>query len=406
MKKTRLLAVTAAALLVLNSLTACGGGGSSAGGGGSTTAAAQETKKEAEKETTKEAEKETEKETEAAKETTAAESKAPETSAAETSAQETAAEIPVPGEYTLFAVTNEGMTVNSADMDMTSVITLDEGGTGSMTMDEDSMPVTHWEETDGKISITMEDGGAADGTVAGGIIELDILGTGEMLMLFAKEEADISGYELLTLDEVMEKMAAGEAGMSVQDTKVGALWQKLDTKAGVRMKYTRTLAELNAEQVYDVQGKDGVFYSSRTTLVSGVEDTSITFFKDEKAYTLSPKDMTGTIATETSSSLIAQDVMMLDELYQAIRTKAESADCTEETREIDGTSYAAEVFPATEFEPEAVFCFTESGDLAYYIQGAPVSSAAAATGEAVYKISSIDGNIDEALFDISGYKIQ
>ena len=405
MKKTRLLAVTAAALLVLNSLTACGGGGSSAGG--STTAAAQETKKEeAEKETTKEAEKETEKETEAAKETSAAESKAPETSAAETTAQETAAEIPVPGEYTLFAVTNEGMTVNSADMDMTSVITLDEGGTGSMTMDEDSMPVTHWEETDGKISITMEDGGAAEGTCSGGIIELDILGTGEMLMLFAKEGADTSGYEILSLDEVMEKMAAGEVGMSVQDTKVGALWQKLDTKAGVRMKYTRTLAELNAEQVYDVQGKDGVFYSSRTTLVSGVEDTSVTFFQDGKAYTLSPKDMTGTVATETSSSLIAQDVMMLDELYQAIRTKAESADCTEETREIDGISYAAEVFPATELEPEAVFCFTESGDLAYYIQGAPVSSAAAATGEAVYKIDSIDGNIDEALFDISGYKIQ
>ena len=64
------------------------------------------------------------------------------------------------------------------------------------------------------------------------------------------------------------------------------------------------------------------------------------------------------------------------------------------------------MFPATEFEPEAVFCFTESGDLAYYIQGAPVSSAAAAIGEAVYKIDSIDGNIDEALFDISGYTIQ
>ena len=78
---------------------------------------------------------------------------------------------------------------------------------------------------------------------------------------------------------------------------------------------------------------------------------------------------------------------------------------TEETREIDGTAYTAEVFPAGDYTPEAVFCFTDSGELAYYIEGTTPAKKGTDTGEIVYKINAIDTQIDEALFDISGYKI-
>ena len=103
--------------------------------------------------------------------------------------------------------------------------------------------------------------------------------------------------------------------------------------------------------------------------------------------------------------MIKNDVMVMDDLYQAIRTRAESEEFTEETREIEGVSYAAEVFPAGDYTPQAVFCFTDSGDLAYYIEGEEPAKKGAGAGKLVYKINAIDTEIDDALFDISGYTI-
>ena len=402
MKRTGILAVAAAAMLVVNGLCACGGGAAAPAQTTAAAAAAAETTA-AQTEANKESEAAEAKETTAAKEETKAETStetkeaAPETKPAK--------EFSVDGEYKLFGVYAEGFTVNAAEMEMSSVLKLEKGGTGSMSMDTDEMAVSKWEDSDGTVTITMEDESSAEAKFHDGILEMDIFGTGDMIMYYAQEEADISGYELLTLEQVLEKRAEAEAGKKAVDSKVGALWQTLDTKSGVHMNYSRTIAKMNAEQKFDVQGRDGVYYSSRTSKTGSLEGTTITFFEDGKLYNLDPMKKTGVIATTTSSDIVSKDVMRLDDLYKAIGTSAESAEFTEETREIDGTTYAAEVFPAGDYTPEGAFCFNDSGELVYYIEGTTPAKKGIDNGEIVYKINAIDTKIDEELFDISGYKI-
>lgn len=402
MKRTGILAVAAAAMLVVNGLCACGGGAAAPAQTTAAAAAAAETTA-AQTEAKKESEAAEAKETTAAKEETKAETSAETKEAAPET--KPAKEFSVDGEYKLFGVYAEGFTVNAAEMEMSSVLKLEKGGTGSMSMDTDEMAVSRWEDSDGTVTITMEDESSAEAKFHDGILEMDIFGTGDMIMYYAQEEADISGYELLTLEQVLEKRAEAEAGKKAVDSKVGALWQTLDTKSGVHMNYSRTIAKMNAEQKFDVQGRDGVYYSSRTSKTGSLEGTTITFFEDGKLYNLDPGKKTGVIATTTSSDIVSKDVMRLDDLYKAIGTSAESAEFTEETREIDGTTYAAEVFPAGDYTPEGAFCFNDSGELVYYIEGTTPAKKGIDNGEIVYKINAIDTKIDEELFDISGYKI-
>ena len=402
MKRTGILAVAAAAMLVVNGLCACGGGAAAPAQTTAAAAAAAETTA-AQTEAKKESEAAEAKETTAAKEETKAETSAETKEAAPET--KPAKEFSVDGEYKLFGVYAEGFTVNAAEMEMSSVLKLEKGGTGSMSMDTDEMAVSKWEDSDGTVTITMEDESSAEAKFHDGILEMDIFGTGAMIMYYAQEEADISGYELLTLEQVLEKRAEAEAGKKAVDSKVGALWQTLDTKSGVHMNYSRTIAKMNAEQKFDVQGRDGVYYSSRTSKTGSLEGSTITFFEDGKLYNLDPGKKTGVIATTTSSDIVSKDVMRLDDLYKAIGTSAESAEFTEETREIDGTTYAAEVFPAGDYTPEGAFCFNDSGELVYYIEGTTPAKKGIDNGEIVYKINAIDTKIDEELFDISGYKI-
>lgn len=402
MKRTGILAVAAAAMLVVNGLCACGGGAAAPAQTTAAAAAAAETTA-AQTEAKKESEAAEAKETTAAKEETKAETSAETKEAAPET--KPAKEFSVDGEYKLFGVYAEGFTVNAAEMEMSSVLKLEKGSTGSMSMDTDEMAVSKWEDSDGTVTITMEDESSAEAKFHDGILEMDIFGTGDMIMYYAQEEADISGYELLTLEQVLEKRAEAEAGKKAVDSKVGALWQTLDTKSGVHMNYSRTIAKMNAEQKFDVQGRDGVYYSSRTSKTGSLEGTTITFFEDGKLYNLYPGKKTGVIATTTSSDIVSKDVMRLDDLYKAIGTSAESAEFTEETREIDGTTYAAEVFPAGDYTPEGAFCFNDSGELVYYIEGTTPAKKGIDNGEIVYKINAIDTKIDEELFDISGYKI-
>lgn len=402
MKRTGILAVAAAAMLVVNGLCACGGGAAAPAQTTAAAAAAAETTA-AQTEAKKESEAAEAKETTAAKEETKAETSAETKEAAPET--KPAKEFSVDGEYKLFGVYAEGFTVNAAEMEMSSVLKLEKDGTGSMSMDTDEMAVSRWEDSDGTVTITMEDESSAEAKFHDGILEMDIFGTGDMIMYYAQEEADISGYELLTLEQVLEKRAEAEAGKKAVDSKVGALWQTLDTKSGVHMNYSRTIAKMNAEQKFDVQGRDGVYYSSRTSKTGSLEGTTITFFENGKLYNLDPGKKTGVIATTTSSDIVSKDVMRLDDLYKAIGTSAESAEFTEETREIDGTTYAAEVFPAGDYTPEGAFCFNDSGELVYYIEGTTPAKKGIDNGEIVYKINAIDTKIDEELFDISGYKI-
>ena len=207
----------------------------------------------------------------APKETAAAETTAAETTAAETKEETTAAEtteaatepeteakkeFPIEGEYTLFAAEEEGDRVASADMEMESVITLEEGGKGSMSFDGDSMGITEWTLDGEEFSLKMDDGAEAGGTLKDGIIKLDIMGTGEMYLYLAQEGADTSDYEVMTLDELLAKRAGGSSGA---DTKTAAFYNGIDSTAGAHLNYELHLNSMDSDQVYDVHAKDGVY---------------------------------------------------------------------------------------------------------------------------------------------------
>ena len=74
-----------------------------------------------------------------------------------------------------------------------------------------------------------------------------------------------------------------------------------------------------------------------------------------------------------------------------------------ETRELEGVSYTAEVYPAQDYTAEAVCYFDDAGNLIRIVVGAPV--VAPQMGETVYTVHGIDDKVDETLFDISGYTI-
>lgn len=306
------------------------------------------------------------------------------------------AELPVEGEYTLFAVEYDSALVYAADLEISSTLTLAEGGTGRMTFDEDAKDISAWTAVSEAFSITLADGGSATGSLHRGVIELDLYGNGSMLLFYAKEEADISGYAPMTLEEYHAK----------PDSMLYALWSSFDMDAGIHLNYDLHTDYMDADQSYEVHGKDGVYYSRRTTRVSDFENTMVTFFRDGTAYNLDPKDMTGIVATTTTSSYLAKNVMLMDHLLSEIHRYAPRKDYTTQTQEIEGVSYTVELFPERDNTPEAAFYFTEDGQLVYCLKGAPVVETGVEIGEMAYTVYTIDDAVDEALFDLSGYTIK
>lgn len=110
------------------------------------------------------------------------------------------------GLYKLFGVMNEGMLVESSELQMESEIVLDEGGTGSVSFEGESVDITKWELNEDVASITLADGGQANAKTHDGILELDLYGDSSMVLYYAQDNADISGYEFLTLEQVKEKI--------------------------------------------------------------------------------------------------------------------------------------------------------------------------------------------------------
>ena len=162
---------------------------------------------------------------------------------------------------------------------------------------------------------------------------------------------------------------------------------------------------MDATQSIDSYSKGGMFYSYKLTKVSGFESPSVTVFRDNTAYNLDPEKKTGVIATTVSSSYFSDNIERLDSLYSDIWTYAHETECTSETREKDGVTYDVEYFPAGEYTAECAFYFDENGQLVYVEKGAPVIEGLQDIGTSTYTIKVIDNEVDEALFDISGYEI-
>lgn len=404
----KLMSLILAAVLAA-SLCSCGGGSSSTGPEKPAEVTTEESKQEAEAAPAEAADTNADAadpaQPEVSGEAQKAEVAVPEqpTQAEEIADKYTVSDLPVEGEYTIFAVRNEGYTVSSTEMEIESTMSLLAEGTGSLTLMGDTIDITSWSSEDGAFNLSLADGTVTGGNARGGIIELDIYGTGDMLLIYAQEKADTSSYTLLTIDEVKEQMAAAE---EANKTKLDNILDGIDPVAGAHLRYQRRLDALNTVQDYDVYAKDGVYYSARTTKVAGAESTLVTFIKDGKVYNLYPDKKTGNYVTDLPLSVTNDNILLMDDLFSEMRMASVRTDQVEEDREIEGASFPAEVYPQTEYSPETVFYFAEDGSLAYCYTAAPVIESAAYVGDSLYTVGSIDGEVDESLFDISAYTIQ
>ena len=309
-------------------------------------------------------------------------------------------ELPVDGEYKIFAVEYEGYLIHAAEMELESVLTLGADSKGKMTMGEESMAIASWTLDGSKCTITMEDESSADATVEDGILILDLYGDESMVLYYAQEEADISMFSPMTADEVRAAMEG-----RILESKLGTFWSQLDAADAIHLSYDMHTEYMDATQSIDSYCKGGMFYTYKLTKVSGYENASVVVFRDNTAYNLDPEKKTGVIATTVSSSYFSDNIERMDSLYSDIWTYAHETDCTEETREKDGVTYDVEYFAAGEYTAECAFYFDENGQLVYVEKGAPVIEGLQDIGTSTYTIKTIDNEVDEALFDISGYEI-
>ena len=115
-------------------------------------------------------------------------------------AEKPAAELPVEGDYTLYAMRYNGQTASAEELQMDSSLTLRADGTGSMRSADEEMELT-WSLMDGTLTITMADESSADAQMGNGIAALDIYGDGSMLLYYAQAGADTSSIQLMSMDD-------------------------------------------------------------------------------------------------------------------------------------------------------------------------------------------------------------
>ena len=102
----------------------------------------------------------------------------------ETKAAKETEKLPIEGEYTLFAVDNEGVLLEAADANVSSVISLAKDGTGKMTFNDESDKMK-WTEKDGTLALTDSSGATQEASIQDGIIKIEIV-TG-VFLYYARE---------------------------------------------------------------------------------------------------------------------------------------------------------------------------------------------------------------------------
>ena len=183
-------------------------------------------------------------------------------------------------------------------------------------------------------------------------------------------------------------------------SKLVAVYDSMDPEAGVHMVYDVYLESLGTTR-YDVHTKGGTYYARQSMQKEGYEDyDSVKFIQDGVFYTLHVKDQDGISMKGPSTD----KAIITDSVYSGIQLCKDRTDFTAGQTEVDGTTYDSETFPVSAASPmEQTFCFDGDGNLAVYIAAA---SEQYSTPEVKYTILSIDDQVDESLFDISGYTIE
>ncbi len=312
----------------------------------------------------------------------------------------------VSGEYTCFAVSQDGFLADPADLGLTSTLTLDEDGTGLLTLNGEEVPLESWSEADGVLTVTSADGGSSTAEILDdGVVVLDLYGGSLLLVYYAKEGTDVSGYDIMTMEEIEAAYLAG------YNSLMYAVCEQIIETDSLHLDYDMHSDYQDSLMCYDVHIADGVYYSSDTTYVNDLSNTKVTFIQDGKVYNLYPDKMTGNYVTDMISGI---DVRMMDDVFNLLFTYGQELDYTEETVELEEedengetvvNTYTAVIYPSTEYQPEHTFYFDEDGQLAYILEGEPVIDVGVDIGESFYTIYLIDDAVDTSLFDVSGYEI-
>lgn len=108
------------------------------------------------------------------------------------------------GTYTSFAVVSAGEYIDVNLANLAAELTLNEGGTGTLTADDENEEIT-WEVEGKKGDRVVIKEGMMEfyGPYENGILEINLMGTTNVL--FVKETADISSYNLITSEEEFKK---------------------------------------------------------------------------------------------------------------------------------------------------------------------------------------------------------
>lgn len=108
------------------------------------------------------------------------------------------------GSYTSFAIVSAGDYIDVNLLDMVTELTLNEDGTGTLTSGGAAEEITWEVEGDNGDRIVVNEGIMEFyGPYENGILEINLLVNTDML--FAKETADFSSYNLITTEEEFEK---------------------------------------------------------------------------------------------------------------------------------------------------------------------------------------------------------
>ena len=189
-----------------------------------------------------------------------------------------------------------------------------------------------------------------------------------------------------------------------EGSMLDAVYAGMDAGTGAHLVYSIVISSMSdIVPVRDVHAKAGSFYSMETSSLYGYTFRSGECFLGDTAYSLNPENMEARVATTVSSSIIKNNVLQLDDLYRVIAKRAGRTDYTTETRDVEGIACTAEVYPEKGNDAEAVFCFDESGNLVFVVEGAP--PVMPSIGETFYTVKKMDTDVDESLFDISAYTV-
>lgn len=282
------------------------------------------------------------------------------------------------GTWRLTMVSTEDEQYTPDEAKVKGQLMLYEDGTGLFVLNGSESAFPKWEETDDGVLITGPNGVTLDCTV----------GDEGLAVPYMDDYTLIFG------------IAEGRGDSSL----LYPVYRGIDTAKGAHLRYVYHTDYLNADSAFDVHARGGSYYSQRTTTSGSLTGTGATCLLDGKAYTLYPDKKTGSLTTETSLSVLLENALMMDTLYQKICQRAHDYDYALEIREVDGVAYLVEVFPTTVTSSRCAFYFDADGRLAYVLEDAPATNPE--LGESFYTIESIDDKLDDSLFDLSGYTLE